>query len=85
MSKRRPPDNVVQFIPPIRQEELLEEELLIEEVELALVEWAKKRVAIQDRLDAGARIEPGERMGMTNGGSFDSFLERIGLQRIGIK
>lgn len=71
--KRKLPDNVVQFnsrihlVPAqVTQKDLFEEECSFEEAQITMEIWLKKRCEIQQRLDAGARIEPGERIGMVS-------------------
>ncbi len=79
--KKKLPDNVVQFnsrirlLPtPVTQKELFEEEFHQEEAALWVEDWKKARLAIQKKLDAGARIEPGVRMGMTTDPIFLKYL-----------
>lgn len=79
--KRKLPDNVVQFnsgfrllTAPVTQKELFEEEFHQEEAALWVEDWKKVRLAIQKRLDAGAKIEPGVRMGMTTDPTFLKYL-----------
>ena len=81
MSKNRTPDNVVQFDSRIRllpglvtQDELFEEEFLQEEAAEWVEDWKKARLVVQKKLDAGARIEPGTRMGMTTDPTFLKYL-----------
>ena len=82
--KRKLPDNVVQFnsrirlVPtPVTQKELFEEECHYEEAEITMKAWLEIRGAIQKRLDAGARIEPGERGAMVTDTATTNFLKRL--------
>lgn len=68
---------VIQFGPPgrVTQEELFDEEFYYEQAEIALRKWVEIRFPIQKRLDAGARIEPGERAGVVTETTFLKHLD----------